>query len=254
MTSYVYSCIARLYRPRYRAISLPLILITRHGSLAEAPRDSWQNRSDERDSLRVRDSKFRIAASRRTRAGIGHGRPVRGNRNHRHHRAVRRCTGAAGHRADGVAGLPLPRPRAGHRDGRCRADRLPDRRTWRPDDGGAQRLRRRSHRCRQTPRPWDPDGACRLLYRRSGVQPGGGRRVGGAVAVAAPDLRHDYRQRRRHCGRVDLARSVRGLPSIPAQHANRSRSRVDRPRTSSGSSVRRCTTGRCCCSPTASSR
>ena len=58
-----------------------------------------------------------------------------------------------------------------------------------------------------------------------------GCRIGGALAAAAPDLRGHHRQRRWDCGRLDGDRALRDRTSIPVQHAHRARARDGRRRT-----------------------
>ena len=130
-------------------------------------------------------------------ACIGDGRPVRGDRDHRGRPPARRVAGAAGHRADGAAGLSLPDPRSDHRDGRCRSDRLPGSRLERFQGGRALRLCRRAGRNRETPSPRRADRDRGVLRRRCRHRCRGGHRVDRPDAASAADVPRDHRRRGR---------------------------------------------------------
>ena len=119
------------------------------------------------------------------------------DRHHRRRRAVRRRPVAAGHGADGAAGLPLPAAGADHRDGGRRDHRVPDRRHGRVDDRGQLRLHRRTHRNRQASRARHHDGGGGGPGRRRTVRAGHRGGSGRAGPAAASDLRVGHRQRRR---------------------------------------------------------
>ncbi len=128
---------------------------------------------------------------------------MRGDRDHLRRRSVRGRSGAVGHRAHRPAGLPLPSPRAGGRDGCGRDDRLPDRGAGRFHGGGPQCLHRWADRNRQTQGPGHPDGGRLVADRRIRVRRGDGRDVGRHGPTAASDFQGHDRKRgryRRHLG------------------------------------------------------
>ena len=152
---------------------------------------------NDRDRGLERVSANRLAASRRTRPGLGDGGADCGDRDLLRRRSLRGRAVVAGHGADGAAVLPLPAARAGHSDGGRRHHRVPDRRHGRLHDGRQLRLYRRVDGHRQAPRPRHPDRPRGLTRRRCDLRRVRGGRAGGPRASAPPDLRVGDRQRRR---------------------------------------------------------
>ena len=133
----------------------------------------------------------------RTGAGIGDGRPVRGDRDHCGRPPARRGARAAGQRADGAAGLSVSDPRCDHRDGRCRCDRLLGSRLERLRGGRALRLCRRAGWNRETRDHGRVDRDRGVLWRRCCHRCRGGHRVDRPDAASAADVPRDHRRRGR---------------------------------------------------------
>ena len=188
---------------------------------------------NDRDRGLERVSANRLAASGRTRPGLGDGGAVCGDRDLLRRRSLRGRTVVAGDGADGSAVLPLPAARAGHSDGGRRHHRVPDRRHGRLHDGRQLRLYRRVDGHRQTPRPRHPDRPRGLTRRGCDLRRVRGGRAGGPCASAPPDLRVGDRQRRRP-RRGDRPHPGHGWSA---------------PNNSNAISPRRCSIGRTCSSP-----
>ncbi len=139
---------------------------------------------------------------------------MRGDRDHLRRRPVRGGPGVAGHRAHGVAGVPLPAARAARRHGCRRDDRLPDRRAGQFDGGRALRLHRRADGIRQAQRQRRTDFDGLVPDRRARVRCPHRRRAGRDGPAAAPDLRchNGKRGRTRRVHGPDAFAGGRGRP------------------------------------------
>ena len=154
----------------------------------------------------------RTAAADRIGTGLGHGRALRGDRDHLRRRPVCGGIGVAGHRAHGAAGLPLPAAGADRRDRCRRGDRLSDRGAGRFHDRRPLRLHRRADRDRQTQGPRHAHGDRLVADRRVAFGAASIGRADRDDPAAAPDLQGDDRERRR-------GRGIHG----PDPHAGRRR-------------------------------